>query len=133
MIISPESTPGLMELDRALWIVKAINQRALFAMGIAEKVDSLEGVSLSQMIAAKDRVEFENAMARPVDGKRTVHVVPADRLIAAAYALEHYDGDESAVAVIPGRDMFGAPCRKALGVVQLDGLRDAEGDSNETH
>ncbi|MBD9539957.1 hypothetical protein IB276_10890 [Ensifer sp. ENS04] len=117
-----------MALDRAVWIVNAINQRALFAMGIAEKVDSLEGITLSQMIEAKDRVELENATSKTVDGMRRLYVVPAERLIAAAYALDHFDGDDTAIAVVPGRDMFGEPCRKALGVVQLAGLSDPEAE-----
>jgi len=118
----------LMELDRAIAIVKAINQRCFCAMGIADKVDSLDGVSLSQMLAAKDRLQLESATSRSVDGVRRFYTVPDDRLIAAAYALQHYDGDDNAIVVVPGRDMFGEPCRKALGVVQLEGLTDQEGE-----
>ncbi|AAL49610.1 unknown [Sinorhizobium phage PBC5] len=125
-----QTTPdisGAMPLERARQIVTAINHRAFFAMGISDKSASLEGVTLIDMIEAKARVEKEND-APPVDGKKAFTIVPDDRLIAAAYALEHYDGDKSAVAVVPGRDMFGEPCRKALGVVQLAGLRDPEGE-----
>ncbi|WP_331373809.1 hypothetical protein [Sinorhizobium chiapasense] len=123
-----KSTPEPMPLDRALAIVRAINQRAFFAMGIADKVDALTEISLRDMITATDRVRQADGEAPSDGGKRTFHVVPDDRLIAAAYALEHYDGDDSAVVVMPGRNMFGEPCRKALGVVLLDGLSDPESE-----
>ncbi|MGK9200455.1 hypothetical protein [Sinorhizobium meliloti] len=125
---SVSQSSDLMELDRAIAIVKAIYQRCICATDVVEKVNSLEGVSLSQMLAAKDRLQLENATSRSVDGVRRFYTVPDDRLIAAAYALEHYDGDENAIVVVPGRDMFGEPCRKALGVVQLEGLTDEEGE-----
>lgn len=116
--------------ERALSIVRAINDRCFFAMGISETVGSLEGVSLADMLEAKRLVEQRNENAAYVDGKRTINVVPDDRLIAAAYTLEHYRPDNEAIAVVPTREWpFD---RRALGVVGLEPAKqDQEVGDNE--
>lgn len=80
-----------MTPERAREIVAAIADRSFMAMGISDKSPSLEGVSLVDMLEAATVVEQANREAKTVDGMRTFHVVPDDRLIAAVYALEHYD------------------------------------------
>ncbi len=130
MSLTSTSLP-LMDLKRALWICKAINQRMFFAMGIGDgKVDPLRTVTLSEMLEARCRVELENMAALPgKDKMRTLHVIPADRLIAAVYALEHFDPNNEAVVVMLTRDILGTVSRKALGIVELPGTADApQGD-----
>ncbi len=103
----------LMELDRAIAIVRAINQRAFSAMGIGGQCDTLERISLAEMIDAKERVQLENEL-QSSGGARLFYVVPDDRLIAAAYALQHCDAKDEPVVMCPGRDHEGAPIHKAL-------------------
>ena len=115
-----------MTPERAQEIVSAINDRAFFSMGMAEKIGSIDGVSLAEMIEAKAIVEAGNAAAPYEDGKRTIRVVPDDRLIAAAYALEHYRPSNEAIVVIPTREW--PYDRRALGVVGLEPGQGAEVD-----
>lgn len=96
----------MMELARAIKIVAAINDRAMFTMGMVEKVRSLEGVSLAEMIEAKTLVEAGDD--KPI--------IPDDRLIAAAYCAEHYDVDMGGIIVLPGEDESE---RKVLAVLSV--------------
>lgn len=113
-----------MTPERAKEIVSAINDRAYFKMGLKEAPDigSLEGVSLAEMLEAKNAVEAGNRAAqehaKQTGGTYSVSIIPDDRLIAAAYALEHYQPDNEAVVVIPTSEWpFD---RRALGVVGLE-------------
>ncbi|RWP64864.1 hypothetical protein [Mesorhizobium sp.] len=112
-----------MTYEEAEKIVGAINYRAFFAMGLAEpsKVVSLEGVSLAQMIEATAVVKAENrraeAHAKEHGGGYTSCVIPADRLMAAAYVLENYDPDGEAIVMSPYRGWRGNV--RALGVTTL--------------
>jgi hypothetical protein len=124
-----------MTLERAQEIVSAINDRCLFAMGLVEpaKVGSLKDVSLADMLAAKAEVEAENARvaahAREHGGSYSIRTIPADRLIAAAYALEHFRPDNEAVAVIPTTEW--PYNRRALGVVGLEPGHEAQEDDGQ--
>ncbi|MRX32776.1 hypothetical protein [Aminobacter sp. MDW-2] len=115
-----------MDVQRANAIVKAINQRAFFAMGIAETVDTLEGVTLADMLEAKEIVQAANKAAASIDGKTELRVVPDDRLIAAAYTLEHYWPDNEAIVVVPTHQW--PYNRRALGVVGLEPSKETEHD-----
>ncbi|MBB3937695.1 hypothetical protein [Aureimonas phyllosphaerae] len=96
-----------MTLDRALEIVKAINQRSFLPMGLIEPKDvgSLAGVSLAEMLEAvaccQQETERRREHAREHGGSYGVIAVPADRLIAAAYALENYEPDGDAIVASP--------------------------------
>lgn len=92
-----------MTPERAQEIVTAINQRCFFTMGIGEaELSSLKGVTLSEMLHAKLLLERQNASAEHVDGQKTIRVVPDDRLIAAAYCMEHYPvSDGEAILAVP--------------------------------
>lgn len=81
----------MMSLARAIEIVGAINDRAAFTLGMTETVRSLEGVSLAEMLEAKVLVEAEDEK----------HVIPDDRLIAAAYCAEHYDVSAGSIILVP--------------------------------
>lgn len=81
-------------LDRALGICDAVNAFALESMGFdpvpAAARKLLAPLSLRDMLDALDEVERYND--RPaMDGvSRSVHMVPADRLIAAVYTLLNF-------------------------------------------
>lgn len=117
-----------MTRERAQEIVSAINDRAYFKMGLKEAPDigSLEGVSLAEMLEAKNTVEAGNKAAqeraKQTGGTYSVSIIPDDRLIAAAYALEHYHPDNEAVVVIPTSEW--PYDRRALGVVGLEPSKD---------
>lgn len=123
-VTEDERDPGFMDFDRALKIVSAINDRCFYAMGLVDKVGSLQGVSLAEMIRAKAIVAAANAKEKP--GPHTIHVVPDDRLIAAAYALEYFAPSKEAVAMVPTRQW--PYDRRALGVVGLEPETKQEGE-----
>lgn len=109
-----------MTPERAIEIVYAVNCRLFFNMGILEECPSLDGVSLSEMLLAKQTVEKinreEEARGRSQGRGVTMTVIPDDRLIAATYVLEHYPASlDSVVAVIAGNKT------KVLGVQVLPG------------
>lgn len=119
-----------MNFERAREIVDAINDRAFYQMGLVESVGSLDGVTLAEMIEAKQVVEARNEAERErlerEHGSATIRVVPDDRLIAAAYALDHYAPNNEAVVLVPtGEWPFN---RRALAVV---GLEPGDGEDNE--
>ena len=94
-----------MTPERAAEIVSAINDRALYQLGMVQKLGSLAGVSLAEMVEAKNVIEAGNLEARQRQeregGSITIRTIPDDRLIAAAYALEHYRPTFEAIAVVP--------------------------------
>jgi hypothetical protein len=90
-----------MTPERALEIVSAVNDRCFFKMELVDKVGSLEGVSLAEMLEAVAIVKQMNKDAPAINGKRTIRMVPDDRLIAAAYVLDHYQPDCDAICIIP--------------------------------
>lgn len=116
-----------MENERALKIVRAINDRGFLCMGMVkpEDIDSLEGVSLSEMIDATRAVEAINEEAKKSDGPHTIYIVPAERLIAAVYTLENYASDNSPIAMTPTKEWPFA--RRAVAVVGLQ-LKEIETD-----
>jgi hypothetical protein len=119
-----------MTPDRAREIVNAINNRCLFKMGLTEKLPSLAGVSLAQMVEATQIVEAGNAARGAVRGGHTIHMIPAERLIAAVYALENYPADGDAVVLMPlhpNERFWCEHTHKALGIVAIT-PKDDEGD-----
>ena len=114
-----------MTPERAQEIVTAINNRCLFTIDAVDAVNlgSLRGVSLAEMMEAKSIIEAENLAAVVVDGVRWIKQVPADRLIAAAYCMEHYPvSEDDAIILMP---MSRSECfwhearRKVLAIVPL--------------
>lgn len=116
-----------MSFDQAITIVHAINNRAFFGMGLklTGPIGSLEGISLAQMLEATAVVRASND-APAQDFPRTIHVVPAERLIAAAYVLEHYQPSTEAIVVRPTGEW--PYDRRALAVV---GLEPGQGEEEE--
>ncbi|MBS7699199.1 MULTISPECIES: hypothetical protein [unclassified Chelatococcus] len=110
----PEPPPLAMPISRAIEIVGMICHRSFHAMGVTVRVGDLDGVSLAAMVEAKRLVEAENDKPA-VDGARTIHVVPDDRLIAAAYALANYEPRHGAVVSEPDGDGL----TKALAIVRI--------------
>jgi hypothetical protein len=110
-----------MTPERAQEIVDAINNLAFFAIGMAEpeKARPLGGVSLAEMLEATRMVHAKNH-APAVDGKRTIHVIPAERLIAAAYVLSNYEGNDEAIVAYPLRGFFLAGRNRVLVVADLE-------------
>ncbi|CAH1662055.1 hypothetical protein CHELA1G11_12027 [Hyphomicrobiales bacterium] len=92
-----------MPIERAIEIVKAICEHGFHAMGLSKSVGSLEGVSLLEMVEAARLVKAENDQPG-VEGSRTIHVVPDDRLIAAAYALANYQPSGGAIVSAPAAE-----------------------------
>ncbi len=121
-----------MTPERAHEIVKAINDRCLYTMELVKDVGSLEGVSLAEMLEAKAVVVAENRAAQERakrDGDSySITTVPADRLIAAAYVLEHYQPDNDAILFLPHTGIAGE--YRAVAVMAVDGERtDCEDDA----
>ena len=120
-----------MEIERAHEIVSAINDRCFFSIGLKESAASLEGVTLADMIAAKRLIEAKNAAAESVSGSRTISMVPDDRLIAAAYCMEHYPMSGEAIITAPATraERFSYETElKALAIVPA--RSDEEGDDD---
>jgi len=112
-----------MTPERAREIVSAINDRCFFTMKLVESPKSLAGVTLAEMLEAKTIVEAENDAAESVNGSYTIKMVPDDRLIAAAYCMEHYPVSDEAILVMPTsrRERFWHETeRKALAIVPLN-------------
>jgi len=107
-----------MSPERALEIVCAINDRCFYKMELVDKVHSLEGVSLAEMLEAKTIVEVGNTAAMKPGGSMSIRMVPDDRLIAAAYVLDHYHPDPDAICIIPHRGIEGQ--LRAVAVVAID-------------
>lgn len=115
-------TSGSMTPQRALEIVSAINDRCMFTMELCDNPKSLAGVSLAEMIEAKGIIEAQNDAAESVNGSRTIKLIPDDRLIAAAYCMEHYEPSNEAIVVMPMTKREGfwhETKRKALAVLPL--------------
>jgi hypothetical protein len=116
-----------MTPERAMEIVTAINDRAMWTMGFEDrKPGSLAGVSLAEMIEAVAIIEAENRhaelVARTYGGGHSIKMTPDDRLIAAAYCMEHYPCSRDAILAAPAtrseRFEFELP-RKALAIVPI--------------
>lgn len=90
-----------MDIERAHAIISAVNDRCFFSMGLKDSAGSLEGITLADMLEAKRLIEAKNAAAESVNGSRTITMVPADRLIAAAYCMEHYPMSGEAIITAP--------------------------------
>lgn len=94
-----------MDIARARDIVRAVNARCYATVGIEIELPSLEGVSLAEMIEAKQVVQNLNAAneaaAKISGGSYSISMVPADRLIAAVYTLDHYHDSREPILSIP--------------------------------
>jgi hypothetical protein len=95
----------MMDLARARQIVIAICNRSFVTMGFQQDLESLDGISLAEMLEAARMVENANTAARAVSALtgegHTSHVVPADRLIAAVYAFENYEPSRAPILALP--------------------------------
>lgn len=111
-----------MNLERAFEIVSIVNDMAFYSMGLWDEgkpVRGLANISLGEMLEAKRLVEEGNA-APAAEGSRTIHVVPDDRLIAAAYALFHYEPNGDAILIMPARSAFFETDHVAIACVRLN-------------
>lgn len=95
-----------MTPERAIEIVQAINNRMFVTMDLPVPQSlPLTGVSLAQMVEAKDIVKGLNANAhaavRAPGETYSTSVVPDDRLIAAVYAIEHFPPDNQPILRLP--------------------------------
>lgn len=114
-----------MTPERAQEIVTSINNRCMFTMdlGEADKLGSLRDVSLAEMLEATEMVRAKNKLAQSSPGPHTISCVPADRLIAAAYCMEHFPVDENeAILVMPmsrSEGFWHESNRKALAILPL--------------
>lgn len=110
-----------MTPERAQEIVSAINARCLVTMGIEQPMARLEGVSLAEMLEAKDIVKAQNetakSQARDHGGGYSIQMVPDDRLIAAVYVIGHYHPSRDPILYLPARGLFSD--RIALAVVGM--------------
>lgn len=125
-----------MTPERAQEIVTAINNRCMFTMDLfgVDKLHSLKGVSLAEMLEAKEVIEAQNRAAESVDGSRTIKMIPDDRLIAAAYCMEHYPASDEAILVMPctrSEGFWHETKRKALAIVPLKQLQDEDEEDEE--
>lgn len=121
-----------MTTERAFEIVKAINARCFVTMGIKEDLPPLDDVSLGDMLEAKTLVDHANKAAEAHQrehggGSRSVHMVPDDRLIAVAYAIDHYPSDpQEAILALP----ISKTHRKVLVVLNIE-RKQLEADDEE--
>jgi len=101
---APETTAA-MSYERASEIVQAINARSFVSMGFEQRMGSLEGVTLAQMVEARRIVIEHNeaaiAAAHAAGTGYSIEVIPADRLIAAVYTLHHYQPSNEPVLCLP--------------------------------
>ena len=122
-----EPSKPKMPLDRAQEIVVAINERALHHMGlpINREID-LASVTLPEMLEAVAVVQAENkrveAAAKGTGTSYSRRVVPAERLVAAAYALQHFDADPGETEPLvswPGKRFLGEQYVKVLAIAEV--------------
>ncbi|WP_234053678.1 MULTISPECIES: hypothetical protein [unclassified Xanthobacter] len=110
-----------MREDRAHEIVAAINSWAAVTLGLDVSMGGLEGVSLAEMLEAKEIVETRNRRAADAaeasGGSYSISVVPDDRLVAAAYCLDHYPTGNEAILCVPRPSFNGT--HAALGLVAI--------------
>lgn len=95
-----------MSVERANAINGAVVDRYLSAMGLAEdgQEDALKGVTLSQMLVAREIVKAANDQAPYVDGKKCISLIVAeDRFLAAVCVLESYPAAPRAICTNPSR------------------------------
>ncbi|MFG1332067.1 hypothetical protein V5F41_12545 [Xanthobacter autotrophicus] len=122
-----------MTPERAREILAAINNRALITMGIDQPLLSIEGVTLSEMLEAKAMVVAQNeraqADAQQNGGGYRIAVVPDDRLIAAAYALQHFAISRDPILCLPIRDLRGS--HAAIAVVAVTPTEDDTADEED--
>jgi len=113
----------MITIDRAHKIVEAILGRSFVTMDLPGDLSSLTGVSLLDMIHAKEIVEQQNsdaaAAAKLNGGSYSISVVPDDRLIAAVYVLEHYPHSEDAILAVPVQNFLGNVKAVAVQVVEV--------------
>lgn len=79
------------EFDRAQQIVASINSLAMESMGLRKaETKILHDLTLRDMLDAVSVVEAWNKMPSQSGVSRSVYMVPAERLTAAAYTLLHF-------------------------------------------
>lgn len=80
-----------MDLEKATDITKACLAHTLYRMGVTEEPPpSLKEYSLRELLDANHVIAEHNK--RPVvDGKSTIQMVVADRMLAALYTLYNYE------------------------------------------
>ena len=104
-----------MPTEQALNIVEAINQRLMVSMGIGDDKPllPLDGITLAQMLEATHTVETMNdrasEAAKQSGGGYTIHMVPAERLIAAVFVSEHYPVSHDSILMLPPARPHGHP------------------------
>lgn len=92
------------DLDHASEIVAGINSLAFCAMGLGDAVVAkIAKLSLREMLDAVDVVERFNDKPKILGETYSISMVPAERLVAAAYTLIHYapygrDEDDEIIA-----------------------------------
>ncbi|MFG1376111.1 hypothetical protein [Xanthobacter autotrophicus] len=122
-----------MTPERAREIVAAINNRALITIGIDQPLLSIEGVTLAEMLEAKAMVVAQNkraeAEARQRGGRYSISMVPDDRLIAAAYALQHFAVSQEPILCLPIRDFRAS--HAAIAVVAVTPTEDDTADEED--
>lgn len=95
----------MMTLERAREIVKAVNARCFVTMGLERDLPSLEGISLGEMVEATAMVRNANkaaeSLAKLSGGTYSISMVPDDRLIAAAYAIDHFPISDEPILALP--------------------------------
>jgi hypothetical protein len=110
-----------MDAARAIEITRAVNARAYVSMGISTDCPSLDGISLAEMLEAKRIVEDGNraakAKATAEGGSCSISIIPDDRLIAAVYAIHHYQPDNGPILCLPQPTFDGSHI--AIAVVAL--------------
>lgn len=79
------------EFDRAQQIVASINSMAMESMGLGKaETKILHDLSLRDMLDAVETVDQWNKMPSQDGISRSVYMVPAERLTAAAYTLLNF-------------------------------------------
>lgn len=77
--------------ERSLDITRACIAHVMYRHGLQEEPPpSLAEYSLRDLLDANHAVRAHNSEPRGPDGKRTIHTVCDDRLVAALYVATHY-------------------------------------------
>ena len=123
------------EFDRASCITAAINSFCLASMGLGNaNPKPLNNLTLHDMMEALNIVERHNSKPAIAGVAHSVHMVPADRLIAAVYTLLNFyaapydeDGDQipALLETRHGKHFVLVGTRESLGDEEADDIEDA--------
>ena len=124
MALTTDPTRAILTLTEAKALVKAINNCSMWQIigrdEYAPDLSLLEKHSLAECLKAVWMVKREddrhNEALKKLNGGQRFHILPDDRLIAAAYALANYHISREPVVSAPATKFTA----KALGILSVE-------------